>query len=292
MRNRGLLRFPRVCDRPPRPSPANSARSVHLGSWRASQFVVVVIGATRPRWVNPSTMERSRRSKRPSDSSEHETTNSLHDRKNKKRRSKQQQQPADDNNDNQDHPQPKLVGQPQPDLDKENSQNGVAFVADDYDEEEAIIIANTNAAELEPKVVSGEDEDADPDDFVADADAAADDEDEEFVGDAEVNENENDEEAEADAQEATNNTNSNNNMDDAEEEVADASLPRQLQKKKRAFGESAEVGVITKIYCQDFMCHRKLTVDLNRNINFIHGQNGSGTKIAANTIFHLHFSLF
>jgi len=41
-------------------------------------------------------------------------------------------------------------------------------------------------------------------------------------------------------------------------------------------GKPAEAGIITKIYCENFMCHRKLTVTLNRNVNFIHGQNGSG----------------
>lgn len=37
-----------------------------------------------------------------------------------------------------------------------------------------------------------------------------------------------------------------------------------------------ECGVITRIYCENFMCHRKLTVDLCRNVNFVYGQNGSG----------------
>ena len=39
-------------------------------------------------------------------------------------------------------------------------------------------------------------------------------------------------------------------------------------------GKPAEAGVIQKIYVENFMCHRKLTVDLCRNVNFIHGQNG------------------
>jgi hypothetical protein len=38
----------------------------------------------------------------------------------------------------------------------------------------------------------------------------------------------------------------------------------------------SEAGVIKQIYVENFMCHRKLKVDLNRNVNFIHGQNGSG----------------
>ena len=32
-------------------------------------------------------------------------------------------------------------------------------------------------------------------------------------------------------------------------------------------GKPAEAGVITKVYCENFMCHRKLTVQLNRNVN-------------------------
>lgn len=40
---------------------------------------------------------------------------------------------------------------------------------------------------------------------------------------------------------------------------------------------AAEAGIIKSIYCENFMCHTKLTVDLNRNVTFIHGQNGSGT---------------
>mmetsp|Transcript_6219 Transcript_6219/g.9089 ORF Transcript_6219/g.9089 Transcript_6219/m.9089 type:complete len:344 (+) Transcript_6219:140-1171(+) len=41
-------------------------------------------------------------------------------------------------------------------------------------------------------------------------------------------------------------------------------------------GKPAEAGIIKKIQVENFMCHRKLTVDLCRNVNFIHGQNGSG----------------
>ena len=40
---------------------------------------------------------------------------------------------------------------------------------------------------------------------------------------------------------------------------------------------AAEAGIIKSIYCENFMCHRKLIVELNRNVTFIHGQNGSGT---------------
>jgi len=41
-------------------------------------------------------------------------------------------------------------------------------------------------------------------------------------------------------------------------------------------GKPPEAGIITRVQVENFMCHRKLTVELCRNVNFIHGQNGSG----------------
>ena len=41
-------------------------------------------------------------------------------------------------------------------------------------------------------------------------------------------------------------------------------------------GKQAEAGIIKRVHVENFMCHRKLTIDLCRNVNFIHGQNGSG----------------
>jgi hypothetical protein len=41
-------------------------------------------------------------------------------------------------------------------------------------------------------------------------------------------------------------------------------------------GRPAEVGILVKIYCENFMCHRKLSVTLCPNVNFINGANGSG----------------
>jgi len=41
-------------------------------------------------------------------------------------------------------------------------------------------------------------------------------------------------------------------------------------------GKQAEAGIIHRVYVENFMCHRKLTINLCRNVNFIHGQNGSG----------------
>lgn len=41
-------------------------------------------------------------------------------------------------------------------------------------------------------------------------------------------------------------------------------------------GKPAEAGILKQIYVENFMCHRKLRVTFCRNVNFIHGQNGSG----------------
>lgn len=40
-------------------------------------------------------------------------------------------------------------------------------------------------------------------------------------------------------------------------------------------GES-EMGIIEEIYCENFMCHRRMQVALSPHINFITGENGSG----------------
>lgn len=64
---------------------------------------------------------------------------------------------------------------------------------------------------------------------------------------------------------------SNNDAADAPSE----SEPRTIRTINPA-GRPPEAGVIKKVYVENFMCHRKLTVDLCRNVNFIHGQNGSG----------------
>ena len=43
-------------------------------------------------------------------------------------------------------------------------------------------------------------------------------------------------------------------------------------------------GIITQIHMEDFMCHRKFTIQLGSRVNFITGQNGSG-----NLIYDLYF---
>jgi chromosome segregation ATPase len=67
-----------------------------------------------------------------------------------------------------------------------------------------------------------------------------------------------------------------------------ASPPPNKKKKKSAdhspmndrhmnpTGKPAEAGIIQEVYVENFMCHRKLSVKLCRNVNFINGQNGSG----------------
>jgi hypothetical protein len=66
--------------------------------------------------------------------------------------------------------------------------------------------------------------------------------------------------------------------DDEEDDDEDTSISAARGRKLPSLNPSkvAEAGIIKTIYCENFMCHRKLVVPLNRNVNFIHGQNGSG----------------
>lgn len=70
------------------------------------------------------------------------------------------------------------------------------------------------------------------------------------------------------------------------------SAARGRKKSNAGPGKVAEAGIIKSIYCENFMCHRKLRVDLNRNVNFIYGQNGSGTSNKAPIRFLPTRSLF
>ena len=65
-------------------------------------------------------------------------------------------------------------------------------------------------------------------------------------------------------------------LEEVEAGNADADPTEKFRKRINKEGKPPEVGVIKKIYMENFMCHRKLRVDLCRNVNFIHGQNGSG----------------
>jgi AAA domain len=59
--------------------------------------------------------------------------------------------------------------------------------------------------------------------------------------------------------------------------TASSARGRKKSSPRSSMSGVAEAGIIKTIYCENFMCHRKLRVDLNRNVTFIHGQNGSGT---------------
>jgi hypothetical protein len=50
--------------------------------------------------------------------------------------------------------------------------------------------------------------------------------------------------------------------------------------------EKMETGHVIRIYVEDFMCHRKLTLDFGRHVNFVTGQNGSG-KCSSNNLLRL-----
>jgi hypothetical protein len=99
---------------------------------------------------------------------------------------------------------------------------------------------------------------------------------------------ENDEEYNSETNAEDNRTN-NAEVDDAEvddaevedaeaedAEVEDVEIAEPYRRRINKEGKPPEAGVIRKIYMENFMCHRKLGVDLCRNVNFIHGQNGSG----------------
>jgi len=62
--------------------------------------------------------------------------------------------------------------------------------------------------------------------------------------------------------------------EDHEEDITDGT-PSKFKRVNKP-GRPAEAGIISEVYVENFMCHRKLTVKLCRNVNFISGQNGSG----------------
>lgn len=50
----------------------------------------------------------------------------------------------------------------------------------------------------------------------------------------------------------------------------------------------AEVGIVEKVVVTNFMCHKKLEVNLGSNVNFIIGRNGSKLCILWNKRFLFH----
>lgn len=63
-------------------------------------------------------------------------------------------------------------------------------------------------------------------------------------------------------------------QEDEEEEDTDDSQPRRFLEDHPIHPINA--GIIKRVYVENFMCHRKFTIDFCRNVNFITGQNGSG----------------
>jgi chromosome segregation ATPase len=49
-----------------------------------------------------------------------------------------------------------------------------------------------------------------------------------------------------------------------------------LKEYDEKVSRSASCGILEKIRLVNFMCHKRLEVDFNSNVNFIHGRNGSG----------------
>lgn len=78
----------------------------------------------------------------------------------------------------------------------------------------------------------------------------------------------------------------NKEMEDVREEEKEANEEpddsdagqeaRSLFKQINLEGRSGVAGLIKSVYCENFMNHRKLRIDFNRNVTFINGQNGSG----------------
>ena len=47
-----------------------------------------------------------------------------------------------------------------------------------------------------------------------------------------------------------------------------------------------ETGQILMVYCENFMCHHKLTIDFGRHVNFVTGSNGSGQCVSIDYYRH------
>lgn len=70
----------------------------------------------------------------------------------------------------------------------------------------------------------------------------------------------------------------NDGSDDENGSNADPDDQQEEDEDTRVFSRDHAVsaGVIKRVYVENFMCHRKFTIDFCRNVNFITGQNGSG----------------
>lgn len=48
------------------------------------------------------------------------------------------------------------------------------------------------------------------------------------------------------------------------------------QKRQHPNDETPTAGILAEVYVENFMCHAKFRVRFSPNVNFVHGQNGSG----------------
>ena len=64
--------------------------------------------------------------------------------------------------------------------------------------------------------------------------------------------------------------------DEDDEEDDDAAEDRLVRRMRNDSDSSSSAGIIHEIYCEHFMCHKKLAIKPCRRINFINGANGSG----------------
>ena len=65
--------------------------------------------------------------------------------------------------------------------------------------------------------------------------------------------------------------------EDEAERLPDALIPAGALRVEGGADAHFEAGIILRVYVENFMCHRKFHVQLGRKMNFITGQNGSGT---------------
>jgi len=155
--------------------------------------------------------------------------------------------------------------------DEDNSPSKRSATLDEGEENEGAVVTEEDVV---PKEESTEPDENEGDEGEDEEHAEGNNEEDEIMDDeagepnspsgSHGNEEENEEMEEEEGEEAA---------EEAEEEIQTPKSPR---KRINAAGKSAEAGVIKTIYCENFMCHAKLKVELCRNVNFIHGQNGSG----------------
>lgn len=98
------------------------------------------------------------------------------------------------------------------------------------------------------------------------------------AGEAAAEENEEAEEEEKHQPPAASDVNDDEHDEEESEEEEEENQKTADSRRKSINkpGKPPEAGVIKSVYVENFMCHRKLSVELCRNVNFINGQNGSG----------------